>query len=59
MGRLVLFLVTGGRSVVNPSVSPAGLRRMRQGEPSLAGGHGDRYAYGLGMFGFVVGTRVW
>lgn len=32
---------------------------MRRGEISLAGRHGYRYAYGLGMFGFVVGTHVW
>ena len=59
MGRLALFLATDGRSVTNPPVSPAGLRRLRRGETSLAGRHGYRYAYGLGMFGFVVGTRVW
>ena len=59
MGRLALFLATDGRSVANPPVSPAGLRRLRRGETSLAGRHGYRYAYGLGMFGFVVGTRVW
>lgn len=59
MGRLALFLATRGRSVANPPVSPDGLRRMRRGETSLVGRHGYRYAYGLGMFGFVVGTRVW
>ena len=59
MSQLALFLATRGRSVANPPVSPDGLRRMRRGETSLAGRHGYRYDYGLGMFGFVVGTHVW
>ncbi|MCG8695609.1 MAG: beta-lactamase family protein, partial [Minwuiales bacterium] len=58
MAQLTLYLTTVGASVTKPPVSAGGLRRMRRGETSLPARFGYDYAYGLGMFGFVVGDRI-